>query len=505
MCQRKLLSSHKRSAGIARTYPPTDLEWRSNRKKSRMALEARFPDGKLGMGEVDSWTTGEEFAARLLEERGITEASGWTVALTEDDSVTDMPGMEYVLDLIGERELPPAFPRGFCSYIHSGNQQERRSSAPVLLPGMDVTDGAPVEESPVVARRTRSPPPLTRKLSREALEAHDQVMGTAEKTGDDGMGLSRTSALNNRYFDDKSKSRSLDNLLDGPPDMQILGLSGSRLNDRYHSVERLTEQRALFSVRGTQDLDHLESVSQRGAAKSLSGSRTWNKYDLLEERNGDDETKTEYSRISNRYIKGSHAGRRGYPGSHHSSRAYIEREYLKSSAMSDTSEAPSLASHVRRVRVPSQASDVDQFVDDLFMPVLNTQLDELSDARSLAASIKGGGMMPSHEDDPDLNESVVLARTRQGSFRRQSLLNVLQDIDLNESLTALTTGPMLLEALKGGGQGAAEVETATHPATSAPGFFPNTSTAGIPSSPPPYMPGSTMPLYSSGGLYMFLN
>lgn len=46
----------------------------------------------------------------------------------------------------------------------------------------------------------------------------------------------------------------------------------------------------------------------------------------------------------------------------------------------------SLASHVRRVRVPSQASDVDQFLDDLFNPVL----DQLSDARSLAASIKGG-------------------------------------------------------------------------------------------------------------------
>jgi len=62
---------------------------------------------------------------------------------------------------------------------------------------------------------------------------------------------------------------------------------------------------------------------------------------------------------------------------------------VKSSAMSDTSEAPSLASHVRRVRVPSQASDVDQFLDELFMPVLDGNLDELSDARSLAASIKG--------------------------------------------------------------------------------------------------------------------
>lgn len=83
-------------------------------------------------------------------------------------------------------------------------------------------------------------------------------------------------------------------------------------------------------------------------------------------------------------------GKRALPGSQ-STRAYIEKGELgvKSSAMSDTSEAPSLASHVRRVRVPSQASDVDQFLDELFMPVLDGNLDELSDARSLAASIKG--------------------------------------------------------------------------------------------------------------------
>lgn len=92
--------------------------------------------------------------------------------------------------------------------------------------------------------------------------------------------------------------------------------------------------------------------------------------------------------IFNFYFESS--GKRAFPGSQ-SSRAYIEKsEYgVKSSAMSDTSEAPSLASHVRRVRVPSQASDVDQFLDELFMPVLDGNLDELSDARSLAASIKG--------------------------------------------------------------------------------------------------------------------
>lgn len=37
-----------------------------------------------------------------------------------------------------------------------------------------------------------------------------------------------------------------------------------------------------------------------------------------------------------------------------------------------------------------QFSDVDQYLDDLFSPVLDGSLDELSDARSLSTSIRGG-------------------------------------------------------------------------------------------------------------------
>ncbi|XP_050694860.1 unconventional myosin-XV-like isoform X6 [Eriocheir sinensis] len=523
LCQRKLLSSHKRSGGVARSCPPIELEWRSNRKKARMALEARFPDSKVGLGEVDSWTTAEEFAANLLQERGIMETSGWTVSLTQDDTVVETPGLEYVLDLIGERELPPSFPKCPSSHLNTGAPSERRVSTTVPLPVVEVTEAPPIDESPVVARRTRSPPALTRKLSREALEAHDQVMNSNETVGVTGtgaaagaaggdgiVGLSRTSALNNRYFDDKAKSRSLDNLLEGPPDIQMLGLSRSKLNERYHSVERLVSETSGM-VNGQEisahDLDNMESVSQRGVPKSLSGSRTWNKYDLLEERSAaDEETKTEYSRSSSRYIKGGQAGRRGPGGGwHQSARAQLEREYMKSSAMSDTSEAPSLASHVRRVRVPSQASDVDQFLDDLFMPVLNSQLDELSDARSLAASIKGGGHPAHPQSTPeldDLDDSIALARTRQGSFRRQSMLHALQDVDLNESLTALADTPLLAQALKGGGQGAAEVDTGAPTTTAGATFYPNVSISGAPGSPPPFSPPGTLPLYSAGGIHL---
>ena len=105
------------------------------------------------------------------------------------------------------------------------------------------------------------------------------------------------------------------------------------------------------------------------------------------------------------------------------SNAHRRRDGVRSSAMSDTSETPSLASHVRRVRVPSQASDVDQFLDDLFMPVLDGNIDDgLSDARSLAASMRGGSSEGS-ESESEQQASRILEFSRVGSIRRKSMLN----------------------------------------------------------------------------------
>lgn len=183
--------------------------------------------------------------------------------------------------------------------------------------------------------------------------------------------LSRNSALNERYFDvEKVRSRSLDNLLSSeqePNPLATLGLSQSRLNDRYHSVEQLAPIEPVIATSNYMGKPEIEF--EYPDVSSISTS----------------------NRGGPRYIKSQYVGKKAPPGSH-SSRAQIEKSELgvRSSAMSDTSEAPSLASHVRRVRVPSQASDVDQFLDELFSPVLDGNLDELSDARSLAASIKGG-------------------------------------------------------------------------------------------------------------------
>lgn len=133
----------------------------------------------------------------------------------------------------------------------------------------------------------------------------------------------------------------------------------------------------------------------------------------------------------------------------------------------DTSEAPSLASHVRRVRVPSnvdQFSDVDQYLDDLFSPVLDGSLDELSDARSLSTSIRGGRseFIEAPEIDDyfdDLKTASKLQRAIKGGGHKNDSKNtevrhndktadenvIATEISLDEYITGWLRKSFLLE------------------------------------------------------------
>lgn len=328
--------------------------------------------------------------------------------------------------------------------------------------------------------------------------------------------LSRNSALNERYFDiEKARSRSLDNLLSEPEPTPLsdLGLSQSRLNDRYHSVEQLNApiKPVLANANYKQDLDFEYPDASSTTASNRGGPR---------------------------YIKSQYYGKKAPPGSH-SSRAHIEKNEfaVRSSAMSDTSEAPSLASHVRRVRVPSQASDVDQFLDELFSPVLDGNLDELSDARSLAASIKGGDQNVVEDEIPGLDQfldeilttplnngifdSDLVLRIKGGGHRNRTtsqsssvldqevedinaqttpkqssnnsanvddyISDLFKPIFINDSLRNLTEKHNLVESIKGGGT--------THQPSG-----PGSSSFNFPAIPAPLVssPPLMMPLLGSG-------
>ncbi|KMZ09170.1 uncharacterized protein Dsimw501_GD16995 [Drosophila simulans] len=377
------------TAGACRSFVPAWLEWRAWTRGCDMALPLTLPDEASQTVAVDSWTSCEEAAALAVSSLGVA-SRGWTLVLDDGQQLTDSCGLDYVMDLIAEKELCPAFPAPRSDLLRSG-AKFARTTLPDAVKRPAVPPPAPPTSS------GKEDVPRERRSSREL--------------------LSRSSALNERYFERepspgpgqgsspgqaKSRSKSLDDLLAGdivpvPTDcdsqepLHTLGLSESRLNDRYHSAERLAPV----------------------------GKDT-----------------------GPRYQKSQHAGRRSHAASHgsHSSKYADKAEYAtRSSAMSDTSEAPSLASHVRRVRVPSQASDVDQFLDDLFSPVLDGSLDELSDARSLAASIRGGSYELENEAESEIDDLD------------DYINDIFQPIPLVQNLEKLASKDQLAAIIKGGG------------------------------------------------------
>ncbi|XP_076390888.1 unconventional myosin 10A isoform X2 [Megachile rotundata] len=491
-CQRKLLQGERTIFRIMsnnqqivhhvpRNYPPCVLEWRANRNRVNMALSVGFYDGEVVTCAVDSWTTCEELANLAVHNHGV-DNSGWTITLWNqldgpDAIVTETNGFDYVLDLISEMELAPAFPAAKHMFLEQRKNSfppikkrehtqiirelEQEIEPPVLKTFQPLERKTvpkvvdkPVEPEIQSPRRPAVPPPqppVTKPSMRK--QSHEGILETTTETG-----LSRKSALNDRYFEkEKQRSRSLDNLLQpevvAPPvKLANLGLSSSKLNERYHSLERIGETSAVSNV----EYMSRNEISQERKYSRITRTTEPNieEEDLtidfeypdiqsVSQTGRSEDDKSSYIRSQTRFIKSQYPGKRALPGSQ-SSRAYIEKsEYgVKSSAMSDTSEAPSLASHVRRVRVPSQASDVDQFLDELFMPVLDGNLDELSDARSLAASIKGT------KEDRSRSDAIILESLERDHAPR----TVNEFIErMMKSDDETITGEELSRRIKGGG------------------------------------------------------
>uniref|UniRef100_A0A8D2Q651 Myosin XVB n=1 Tax=Varanus komodoensis TaxID=61221 RepID=A0A8D2Q651_VARKO len=123
ICQRKLLMSMKlvdSDAEASRSFPPTQLEWIANQRKGKMVLDVYTYQEEKFSAEVESWTTGEQYA-------------GW---------ILNLIGCDFVLDLIGGREasnwpsqsLPdyPITPEHDGGYVQQSSVE--RSVALLLAP-----------------------------------------------------------------------------------------------------------------------------------------------------------------------------------------------------------------------------------------------------------------------------------------------------------------------------------------------------------------------------------
>lgn len=109
-CQHKLLCWDINGSPVSRCHPPSLLEWQAAKVRGNMAGECHLPDGERRTAELESCTTGEEFAGLILEDRGIDNPKGWSVDLETTSWHSHLSGADYVLDLISELEYPPAFP-----------------------------------------------------------------------------------------------------------------------------------------------------------------------------------------------------------------------------------------------------------------------------------------------------------------------------------------------------------------------------------------------------------
>lgn len=113
------------------------------------------------------------------------------------------------------------------------------------------------------------------------------------------------------------------------------------------------------------------------------------------------------------------------------------------------------------MRVPSQASDVDQFLDDLFNPVL----DQLSDARSLAASIKGSSKSKSIEDfesfDPRDFAQSIKGGGRKINIDRPKFNEDNQHLEDEDVPKSSFDTSMFVKTIKGGGRGVASQQQVT--------------------------------------------
>ncbi|XP_064628723.1 unconventional myosin-XV-like isoform X2 [Lineus longissimus] len=442
LCQHKLLQSMGIEPLLSRTYPPSMLEWRANKRRAHMAVEVKFADGSQTSSAVDSWTTGEEFTSNILSQhKNMSEGTnGWTVALIEENNVYELGGHDYVLDLMSEMEIMTHFPAGQCYLLVSRGGGRDRSQGKMAV-------YANTPHNPELARvfkykdeRLMSPPrQKPNRRSEDNQRSHVQksqhsnaVYVPRRRTGsleNEGLVLSQMSRLNQRPKSVMNTKRDV-------------GLADSKLNARYSkrtvpSSESPTrpERPQSLLVNGDIGLSKSQLNKRYGSHGDLSNSKLNQRY-----QNGPKSPTSPSSPTpkTNGIPNGNvphmkpkferyNSGLYNRP-TDNTAKDKILRKFTKERRRRDSDSS-----------IRSTASELSKFVDDVFDNVLNDDFDELTDHSSMVPVIKGkGDRVPSVSSESELSKFVD---------------GVFKDILVDENVDTLTSTSKLVPSIQGGGDG----------------------------------------------------
>ncbi|XP_019397686.1 PREDICTED: unconventional myosin-XV [Crocodylus porosus] len=161
VCQHKILQAMLKSRfgpEVARAYPPSLLEWTTNRQRANMALDIYCFNGDHFSCPIHSWSTGESVAADLLKSRGIAEGwRGWSVTMKDGAQWAELAGHDYVLDLISDLELLHGFPKQKSYFLIASEGLEQSRGAPWAVFGQGMESDEEVPPPPATKAPTEPP------------------------------------------------------------------------------------------------------------------------------------------------------------------------------------------------------------------------------------------------------------------------------------------------------------------------------------------------------------
>ncbi|CAH2302394.1 myosin XVB [Pelobates cultripes] len=185
ICQNKMLRARcnvQNNNEVYRVHAPCMLEWTANERKGKMVVDVHASNDEKYSAEVDSWTTGEQLAGWLLQSRGLGDIPrGWSVSILGTEHWIDLPGSDYLLDVIAEVEdgVPPStFKTSDYAFGNDYNIPEPPPNfapgLPFAQPGFDAPGFPPSPLSgPPAPPGLPPPPPLPPPFMPSSLETNN--------------------------------------------------------------------------------------------------------------------------------------------------------------------------------------------------------------------------------------------------------------------------------------------------------------------------------------------